>query len=82
MGVIIGMDPHERSATIEVIDEVGRAVALGRFGTDKEATPTAREGAWTTTPTPARPTARLPGLGLIAHAVRQIGKSGVVEARQ
>ena len=35
MGVIIGMDPHKRSATIEVIDEAGRAVAVGRFGTDK-----------------------------------------------
>lgn len=35
MGVIIGMDPHKRSATIEVIDEVGRMVAVGRFGTDR-----------------------------------------------
>ena len=35
MGVIIGMDPHKRSATIEVIDETGRRVAVGRFGTDK-----------------------------------------------
>ena len=35
MGVIIGMDPHKRSATIEVIDEVGRVVAVGRFGTDR-----------------------------------------------
>jgi hypothetical protein len=35
VGVIIGMDPHKRSATIEVIDEAGRAVAVGRFGTDK-----------------------------------------------
>ena len=35
MSVIIGMDPHKRSATIEVID--GRAVVLaaGRYGTDK-----------------------------------------------
>jgi hypothetical protein len=35
VGVIIGMDPHKRSATIEVIDETGRCVAVGRFGTDK-----------------------------------------------
>jgi transposase len=35
VGVIIGMDPHKRSATIEVIDHVGRRVAVGRFGTDK-----------------------------------------------
>jgi hypothetical protein len=35
VGVIIGMDPHTRSATVEVIDEAGRAVAVGRFGTDK-----------------------------------------------
>jgi transposase len=35
MGVIIGMDPHKSSATIEVVDE--RAVVLfkGRFGTDR-----------------------------------------------
>jgi transposase len=35
MGVIIGMDPHKRSATIEVIDERGAMLAKGRFGTDK-----------------------------------------------
>lgn len=35
MGVIIGMDPHKRSATIEVIDEAGRRLAVGRFGSDK-----------------------------------------------
>ena len=35
MGVIIGMDPHKRSATIEVVDERGRVVCTGRFGTDK-----------------------------------------------
>jgi len=35
MGVIIGMDPHKRSATIEVIDPRGRRLAVGRFGTDK-----------------------------------------------
>ena len=36
MGVIIGMDPHKRSATIEVIDERGRVLDVGRFGTDKD----------------------------------------------
>jgi transposase len=35
VGVIIGMDPHKRSATIEVVDERGRVLATGRFGTDK-----------------------------------------------
>ena len=35
MGVIIGMDPHKRSATIEVVDERGRIIGGGRFGTDK-----------------------------------------------
>ncbi len=34
MGVIIGMDPHKRSATIEVIDERARVLAAGRYGTD------------------------------------------------
>src|SRR5262247_3135165 len=29
------MDPHKRSATIEVIDERGRVLGTGRFGTDK-----------------------------------------------
>jgi transposase len=33
VGVIIGGDPHKRSATIEVVDDRGRAV--GRYGTDK-----------------------------------------------
>ena len=35
MGVIIGMDPHKRSATIEVVDERGGVLSKGRFGTDK-----------------------------------------------
>jgi hypothetical protein len=35
VGVIIGMDPHKRSATIEVVDEQGRVLAIGRYGTDK-----------------------------------------------
>lgn len=35
MGVIIGMDPHKGSATIEVIDQAGRRLAARRFGTDK-----------------------------------------------
>jgi transposase len=32
--VIIGMDPHKRSATIEVIDDRERILAQGRYGTD------------------------------------------------
>jgi hypothetical protein len=35
MGVIIGMDPHKSSATIEVVDERGRVLAAGRYATDK-----------------------------------------------
>jgi hypothetical protein len=35
VGVIIGMDPHKRSATIEVVDERAKVLATCRFGTDK-----------------------------------------------
>ena len=35
MGVIIGMDPHKRSATIEVVNERGVVLSKARFGTDK-----------------------------------------------
>jgi transposase len=34
--VIIGMDPHKRSATIEVIDAREKVLAQGRFGTDRD----------------------------------------------
>jgi transposase len=34
--VIIGMDPHKRSATIEVIDDREQVLAQGRFGTDPD----------------------------------------------
>ncbi|HEY6596310.1 MAG TPA: IS110 family transposase [Asanoa sp.] len=34
--VVIGMDPHKRSATIEVIDERENVLAQGRFGTDTD----------------------------------------------
>src|SRR5664280_3030758 len=30
------MDPHKRSATIEVLDEQELVLAVGRFGTDRE----------------------------------------------
>jgi transposase len=33
--VVIGMDPHKRSATIEVLDEQERVLAVGRYGTDR-----------------------------------------------
>ncbi|WP_205709260.1 hypothetical protein [Kineococcus siccus] len=33
-GVIIGMDPHKRSATIEVLDQRQQVIAGGRFATD------------------------------------------------
>jgi transposase len=35
VSVIIGMDPHKSSATIEVVDEHGKIQAVGRYGTDK-----------------------------------------------
>jgi transposase len=35
VGVIIGMDPHKRSATIEVTGERARVLAAGRYGTGK-----------------------------------------------
>jgi transposase len=34
--VVIGMDPHKRSATIEIIDERERVLGGGRFGTDRD----------------------------------------------
>jgi transposase len=34
--VIIGMDPHKRSATIEIIDEREGVLGRGRFGTDRD----------------------------------------------
>lgn len=36
MAVIIGMDPHKRSATVEVIDEREQVRTVARFGTDRE----------------------------------------------
>jgi transposase len=33
--VIIGVDPHKRSATIEIINQRERVVGQGRFGTDR-----------------------------------------------
>jgi len=32
--VIVGVDPHKKSVTIEAVDEDGRVLATGRFGTD------------------------------------------------
>jgi hypothetical protein len=34
--VIIGVDPHKLSATIEVLDDRGKALSSGRFGTDRD----------------------------------------------
>ncbi|MFD0360701.1 IS110 family transposase [Nocardia sp. GCM10030253] len=34
MKVIIGMDPHKRSATIEIVDQSGRPMKTGRYATD------------------------------------------------
>ncbi|MGN9912765.1 IS110 family transposase [Phytohabitans sp. LJ34] len=34
--VVIGMDPHKRSATVEVIDEREQMLAKGRYGTDTD----------------------------------------------
>ena len=33
-GVIIGVDPHQASVTIEAVDGRERCLATGRFGTD------------------------------------------------
>ena len=33
--IIIGVDPHKLSATIEVVDRHENVLASGRFGTDK-----------------------------------------------
>jgi hypothetical protein len=34
--VVIGVDPHKLSATIEVVDERERVLGGGRFGTDRD----------------------------------------------
>ena len=34
--VVIGMDPHKRSATVESIDDRGKVLFGGRFGTDRD----------------------------------------------
>ena len=34
--VIIGVDPHKRSATIEIINEREQPVGQGCFGTDRD----------------------------------------------
>ena len=33
---VIGLDPHKRSATIEVLDAGEKVRVVGRFGTDSE----------------------------------------------
>jgi len=34
--VVIGMDPHKRSATVEIIDDRQKVLSGGRFGTDRD----------------------------------------------
>lgn len=34
--VIIGMDPHKRWATVEIIDDREKVLFAGRFGTDRD----------------------------------------------
>ncbi len=34
--IVIGVDPHKRSATIEIVDHREKAVGKGRFGTDRD----------------------------------------------
>jgi transposase len=34
--VVTGMDPHKRSATIEILDEREQVLQVGRFGTDRD----------------------------------------------
>jgi transposase len=33
-GVVVGVDPHKKSVTVEAVDEQGTVLATGRFGTD------------------------------------------------
>lgn len=40
--IIIGMDPHKRSASIEVIDEREIVLTQGRFATDTDGYQAAR----------------------------------------
>lgn len=37
--VVIGMDPHKRSVTIEVMTKDGSVVGTGRFATDRDVKP-------------------------------------------
>jgi hypothetical protein len=32
--VVVGVDPHKKSVTIEAVDEYGHVLSTGRFGTD------------------------------------------------
>ena len=32
--VIVGVDPHKRQVTIEAVDQDGKVLAVGEFGTD------------------------------------------------
>jgi hypothetical protein len=42
--VVIGLDPHKRSVTIEVMTSDEAVVGKGRFGTDREQDPTPGRG--------------------------------------
>lgn len=48
--VVIGVDPHKRSATTEIINEREQAVGQGRFGTDRSRSPTPNSPIWSTAP--------------------------------
>ena len=36
MRMTVGVDPHKRSVTLEVVDEDGKVAATGRFGTGSQ----------------------------------------------
>ncbi|MRH93304.1 hypothetical protein GFY24_38825 [Nocardia sp. SYP-A9097] len=38
LSIPIGMDPHKRSDTVELIDTAGRVLAIGRYGMTRPAT--------------------------------------------
>jgi hypothetical protein len=46
--VVIGMDPHKRSATIEVLDDEEQPLMVGRFGLDVPAKLSARARVFST----------------------------------
>lgn len=91
MSVIIGMDPHKRSATIEIVDQQAAVLAAGRFGGQGRLCRDARRGPEVRGPDvggrglqrhqPAHrapPRARLPERPHPAYPVSASSRSGLV----